>query len=503
MITQKDIEQLEYQGLNIETIEKQLCFFQEGFSPIRLVAPAIAGKGVKVLSEDEVTRMVSIFENALVSGLSTLKFVPASGAASRMFKDLFSFLGKAKTLEEANRLAEENPAIKLFFSQLTKFAFYPELASLVENKDDKREWVEKLLSDKGMGYGQKPKGQLTFHKYNTTTRTPFEEHLIEAAAYCAGSNGKASIHFTVTPEHQAGFEQIFERVKKEYQKRLGLQFEVSFSQQKKSTDTLAAGQDNQPFRDKEGKLVFRPGGHGALIENMADLDADIIFIKNIDNVVPDHLKSETKKYKKALAGVLISYQNKIRSFHEKLSKPGAAENEELLNSVETFIQKDLCCEFSSHFESNQHRLEYLRKKLNRPFRVCGMVKNEGEPGGGPFWAINSDQSVSLQIVEKAQIDLNNPKQLEIFEQSTHFNPVDLVCSIFDFKGEKYDLMRFVDPQTGFISEKSLDGKILKALELPGLWNGAMSDWNTIFVEVPAITFNPVKTVNDLLRPEHQ
>jgi hypothetical protein len=250
-------------------------------------------------------------------------------------------------------------------------------------------------------------------------------------------------------------------------------------------------------------LVFRPGGHGALLENLADLDADIIFIKNIDNVVPDHLKSETKRYKKALAGILITYRNKINTFIDKLSKAKAEDSDELLHTIETFIQKELCIETNQQFGSNSERILFLSKLLNRPIRVCGMVKNEGEPGGGPFWALNANGTVSLQVVEKAQVNIEDTDQKAIFDQSSHFNPVDLVCSIKNHKGEKFDLIKYRDPQTGFISQKSLDGKILKALELPGLWNGSMSDWITIFVEVPAITFNPVKTVNDLLRPEHQ
>ena len=502
-MTSEEIKQIENQGLTIEQIQEQLHYFEKGFPPMKLTAPATLGKGIKLLNDDEVNRMVSVFENALSSGLSTLKFVPASGAASRMFKDLYAFIEKATSIELANQIAKDDAFIKEFFAHLPKFAFYNALSELVTDKSDKREWVEMLLSEKGLGYGQKPKGQLAFHRYNNAVRTPFEEHLFEAASYCAGSNGKAAVHFTVSPEHQEGFERIFESVRKEYQKRLGLQFEVTFSHQKKSTDTIAADEANKPFKDQNRNLVFRPGGHGALLENLADLDADIIFIKNIDNVVPDHLKSETKRYKKALAGILITYRNKINTYIDKLSKAKAEDSAELLHTIETFIQKELCIETNQQFGSNSERILFLSKLLNRPIRVCGMVKNEGEPGGGPFWALNADGTVSLQVVEKAQVDIEDTDQKAIFDQSSHFNPVDLVCSIKNHKGEKFDLLKYRDPQTGFISQKSLDGKVLKALELPGLWNGSMSDWITIFVEVPAITFNPVKTVNDLLRPEHQ
>lgn len=503
MIIQEYKDQIEKQGVTIEAVERQLNNFATGFPSIKLVAPATKSKGINVLNEYETGRMVSVFENALSSGLVALKFVPASGAASRMFKNLYAYLEKATTKEEADAIAESDSFMKTFFDNISRFAFYADLSKLVQDKDDKREWVSKILSEQGLGYGQKPKGQLAFHKYGESSRTPFEEHLIEAAAYCAGTTGTANVHFTVSPEHQKGFESILQNVKTLYQRRLGVKFNVGFSHQKKTTDTIAADENNDPFLDKDGKLVFRPGGHGALIENLNELDADVIFIKNIDNVVPDHLKSETKKFKKVLAGVLISCRNKVYAYAEKFSKPDAWKNKELMTSAEAFLRKELCIEFSTEFDSEEQKAEYIKQKLNRPIRVCGMVKNQGEPGGGPFWAVNADGSVSLQIVEKAQIDTANEEQNGILEQSTYFNPVDIVCSTKNYKGERFDLTEYIDHQTSFISQKTLDGKVLKALELPGLWNGAMSDWITLFVEVPVITFNPVKTVNDLLRPEHQ
>jgi hypothetical protein len=311
------------------------------------------------------------------------------------------------------------------------------------------------------------------------------------------------VHFTVSPEHQTGFEELLARVKNEYQKRFGLQFDISFSHQHKSTDTIAVDLQNEPFSDNNGNLIFRPGGHGALIENLNDLDADVIFIKNIDNVVPDHLKAETKRYKKVLAGHLVSVRNKIYTYLEKLDKLNASENSDLIKSIDSFLRKELFIHYENNFIGTEEKIAFFRKKLNRPLRVCGMVRNEGEPGGGPFMALNHDGTVSLQIIEMDQIDTTDEKQMELLSQSTHFNPVDMICSFKDYKGKKYDLIQFRDPDTGFISTKSQNGQELKALELPGLWNGAMSDWNTIFVEVPAITFNPVKTVNDLLRPQHQ
>ncbi len=503
MLSEKDIEQLELQGLTVDDLEIQLNHFRHGFSPIKLISPATEDNGIKVLSEEEEDRLVSVFENSLSTGLVALKFVPASGAASRMFKNLYSFLEKATSDEEAERIAEEDEFMKHFFSNIEKFAFYESLLKITDNSTNKIGLVKALLNSDGLNYGQLPKGQLAFHKYQKNTRTPFEEHLVETASYCAGSNGLSRIHFTVSPEHQEKFEQLYSKIKVEYQKRFGVQFEVTFSHQHKSTDTIAVDHNNEPFRDETGKLIFRPGGHGALLKNLNELDADIIFIKNIDNVVPDYLKAETKRYKKILAGLLVTVRNKAYSFLEKLDKSGSSENNELLKSIDLFLRKELFIHYDNNFITNEDKIQFFRKKLNRPIRICGMVKNEGEPGGGPFFAVNHDKTISLQIVEKDQIDLNNDAQFDILSRSTHFNPVDIICSFKDYKGKKFDLMAYVDQETGFISSKSSGGRELKALELPGLWNGSMSDWNTIFVEVPSITFNPVKTINDLLRTEHQ
>ena len=497
--TQEEIQQIENHGLTIETVEKQIKNFETDFPPLSILNAAKENAGITILKENEEDRYVEIFENALSSGLNVLKFVPASGAASRMFKNLYSFLDQATDEAKANEIAETDAFMNTFFSNLEKFAFYPKLPKT----DSKIEIVKYILEEDGLNYGQLPKGQLDFHKYKELSRTSFEEHLVESATYGAGKGGGARIHFTVSPNHQAGFEEILKANKATYQKRYGVTFDVTFSHQKKSTDTIAVDLENKPFKDRDGKLVFRPGGHGALIENLNDLEADLIFIKNIDNVVPDHLKAPTKKYKKALAGLIITLRNKIFTYLEKLDKPEIFANDELLHSIEVFLKKELFIEFNANFGSVEEKVEFFKTKLNRPIRVCGMVKNDGEPGGGPFVAKNNDGTASLQIAEKAQIDLNNEAQEAILNESTHFNPVDLVCVTRNYKGENFDLLNYIDEKTGFISLKSLDGKDLKALELPGLWNGAMSDWNTVFVEVPTITFNPVKTVNDLLRPEHQ
>ena len=329
-----------------------------------------------------------------------------------------------------------------------------------------------------------------------------EEHLVEGPLYAGGKNGQVNVHFTVSPEHRPLFEALVAKVAPKYEDKFGVKYSINFSEQKASTDTVAANPDNTPFRGKDGKILFRPGGHGALIENLNDLDADIIFIKNIDNVVPDRLKAETVEYKKLIAGVLVSKQKKAFEYLEILDSGKYTHTQ--LEEIIRFLRDELSCRNPELKDLEDAELAiYLKKKLNRPMRVCGMVKNVGEPGGGPFLAYNQDGTISLQILESSQIDTNNSDYLKMFQNGTHFNPVDLVCAVKDYKGNKFDLTKYVDPQTGFISSKSKDGKELKALELPGLWNGAMSDWNTIFVEVPLGTFNPVKTVNDLLREQHQ
>ncbi|WP_455612594.1 DUF4301 family protein, partial [Bacteroides sp.] len=434
-----------------------------------------------------------------------VKFVPASGAASRMFKNLFEFLG-------ADYDAPETKFEKTFFEQIEKFAFYDDLNAACEKMSGKdisalvsegnyKAVVAALLEAAGLNYGALPKGLLKFHRYEDGNRTPLEEHLVEGALYAANKNGKVNVHFTVSPEHRRLFEALVADKAAVYAKKYGVDYNVTFSEQKPSTDTIAADMDNQPFRDN-GKLLFRPGGHGALIENLNDLDADVIFIKNIDNVVPDKLKGDTVLYKKLIAGVLVALQQKAFAYLELLDS-GRYTHEQVIEILQ-FLQKKLFCKNpeTKNLEDAELVL-YLKEKLNRPMRVCGMVKNVGEPGGGPFLAYNSDGTISLQILESSQIDMDDPEKKEMFEKGTHFNPVDLVCAVRDYKGHKFDLVNFVDKATGFISYKSKNGKDLKALELPGLWNGAMSDWNTVFVEVPLSTFNPVKTVNDLLRDQHQ
>ncbi|MBR1630712.1 MAG: DUF4301 family protein, partial [Paludibacteraceae bacterium] len=433
----------------------------------------------------------------LQEGHQILKFVPASGAASRMFKNLFEYLSSQ----------EDTPFISQFFRDIHQFAFFESLNEVClrnEGKDideliaqgQRVDVVKNLLTAGGLNYGNLPKGLLLFHSYTSGARTPALEHLVEGAMYA--NDGKAvNLHFTVSHEHLELFRQHIHQHVADYQEKYGVLFNVSFSEQKPSTDTIAANPDGTPFRNADGTLLFRPGGHGALIENLNDCDADIIFVKNIDNVVPDRLKEPTVRYKQMLAGLLVSLQKQTFAYLAELEHEDISDAK--LQVIRQFCEQRLCNHFDGYDQlTHDQQVDYLRRKLNRPMRVCGMVKNEGEPGGGPFITRNADGSYSPQILESSQI-----ADKTLMAQATHFNPVDLVCATRDYQGHKFDLPKHVDPQTGFISNKSKDGRELLALELPGLWNGAMSDWNTIFVEVPVSTFNPVKTVNDLLREQHQ
>ncbi|MEP2026930.1 MAG: DUF4301 family protein [Reichenbachiella sp.] len=479
---------IESRGSDVATIKKQISDFKSGFPFLNLDRPASIGDGITKLSANQIDDYVTNYKS-MTAGKKLLKFVPASGAATRMFKELFEFLSDG----------ELNAGTEKFIAGLKNFAFYSELSEilksqgyemdrLIESKDYKT-IVSTLLDEKGLGYGSLPKGLLTFHQESGATKTPIEEHLVEGARY-ASQDGLARLHFTVSPEHQQKFETKLKSVLSNYESELGVKYEVSFSQQKKSTDTIAVDLSNEPILVND-ELLFRPAGHGALLENLNDLDADIIFVKNIDNVVPDHLKADTITYKKALAGMLLSFQKDSFDWQTRM-----ANGEDCLtDALDTLKSKyGIDLKFSDSSE--------LEDYLNRPVRVCGMVENTGEPGGGPFW-VQGANGVSLQIAETAQIDLDNLAQAEILKKSSHFNPVDLVCGVKNYKGEKFDLLKFRDDKTGFITQKSKNGQELKAMELPGLWNGAMANWITLFVEVPISTFNPVKTVNDLLKPTHQ
>ena len=505
MITPEDKALLEKKGISEAQIAEQLACFEKGFPFLQLDGAASIEKGILAPAENELNTYLQAWDTYKQSDKNIVKFVPASGAASRMFKNLFEFLGADYDIPTTD-------FEKKFFNNIQDFAFYTDLNAACEknngkgiealvNESNYKPVVANLLEEAGLNYGALPKGLLKFHKYDNGARTPLEEHLVEGALYAAGTTGKVNVHFTVSTEHRDLFKALVEEKVAEYAQKYNIEYSVSFSEQKPSTDTIAADMENKPFRDN-GKLLFRPGGHGALIENLNDLDADIVFIKNIDNVVPDRLKDETVTYKKLIAGVLVTLQKQAFEYLELLDS--GKYTHEQLEEIIRFVQQDLCCRKTDIKELEDAELViYLRNKLNRPMRVCGMVKNVGEPGGGPFLAYNPDGTISLQILESSQIDMKDEEKKAMFEKGTHFNPVDLVCAVRDYKGNKFDLVKYVDKATGFISYKSKSGKELKALELPGLWNGAMSNWNTVFVEVPLGTFNPVKTVNDLLREQHQ
>lgn len=510
MFNDNDLKQIAALGITIKNIEQQLNDFKNGFPYARLQAPATKENGIRSFNEKEIHELITNFDRT-AKDLKLVKFVPASGAATRMFKHLFEFRQQAGEIKISDD-ADFNSA-GFFFSNLNKFAFYNDLKSIMSRsgfsmedclkKKDYKTILDFILTEKGLNYSKLPKGLVKFHHYGTFARTATGEHLVEGTNYCADRSKHIKVHLTVSPEHLSNFKDLIAYVEPYYESMFGVTYEISFSVQKPSTNTIAVDMNDEPFREKDGSLVFRPGGHGALIENLNDLDFDIVFIKNIDNVVPDRLKSETYRYKKLLGGQLLQIQGKVFSLLRELDKKPPAV--EIINDATQFCEEQINISFPSDFNrwEESMKVKFLQNILNRPIRVCGMVKNEGEPGGGPFWVKNKEGEISLQIVESSQINLKNEEQKNIFGASTHFNPVDLVCSLKNYKGEKFDLHQFIDHNTGFISIKSKDGKHLKAMELPGLWNGAMANWITVFVEVPVITFNPVKTVNDLLREQHQ
>ena len=508
MFSTTDKKQIESRGSELHTVLVQIENFKTGFPWLEIIDAATVGNGIIRLTENELAKAIVLYEEKVDHGIRPLKFIPASGAASRMFKDLYEVLDSFKKSDSTDEILKTNKGAKQYVEGFEKFAFSAELKAVIEKSGGEltaKNKIDFLLGEKGLNYGSLPKGLLKFHKYEDGERTPFEEHLVEGAAYAKDHNGIVRLLFTVSPEHQPGFEKLLDKVKALYEEELNVTFEIAFSQQKPSTDTIAVDLKNEPFRESDGSLLFRPAGHGALIENLNDLNADIIFIKNIDNVVPDRLKKPTVDYKKALAGVLLKHQEKLFFYQKELNeKHPVALDSAFLAAAAGFLENTLNTKpESNHYYTEKEQLYfYLKEKYNRPLRVCGMVKNEGEPGGGPFWAKNNDGTVSLQVVESSQIDPNSVQQQNMAKHATHFNPVDLVCAVKNYKGEKFNLTEFTDPATGFISKKSKDGKELKAQELPGLWNGAMSNWNTLFVEVPIETFNPVKTVNDLLREQH-
>ena len=497
-----DSKQLAERNITEEQVERQVAQLKRGTAYVKLIRPATIGDGIIRMSPEQVTAMSQAFDEDKEYYQFT-KFVPASGAASRMFKDLFTFIENGV----------ETKFTEIFFAHIHCFAFNEDLEQActklygldidaLKHQNRYVDIVKALLLEDGLAYGKLPKALLKFHHYEGFDRLALEEHLVEAARYATDNDGVARLHFTVSPEHEQPFKEIVCQLIDQYQQKYQVKYDISFSCQKPSTDTVAIDAEGNLFREKDGKLLFRPGGHGALIENLNDLAQEIVFIKNIDNIVPESKAEPTITYKKVLAGLLLRMQQQTFEYLDMLD--GGDVTEEELKEMMVFAKEQLLIDIPEFVERYDlyEKIDFLYDRLNRPMRVCGMVKNEGEPGGGPFWVKNMDDEVSLQIIESSQIDHAKEGQEAIFIGSTHFNPVDLVCGCWNYKGEAFNLTDYVDPNTGFVSSKSKDGRELKALELPGLWNGAMADWITIFVEVPIETFNPVKTVNDLLKPMH-
>ena len=501
MFNQQDIRQIEERGSSVEEVGKQIERFRKGFPWMNIVGAATPSRGIVVLDEKGEDEAIAYADSAKVDG--KVKVVPASGAASRMFKDIFAGL---EILDSGQDVAPDQAVSKLAAS-IEKFAFYtPELfGEPADTAEFRRKTAALVLGPEGLGYGSKPKGVILFHRYPGECRTAFAEHLVEAQEYMRNSDGSANLVVTISPEHRPLFEAALAEVKQRYEKRYGVKYNVTFTFQDKATDTIAVDVKNRPFRKEDDSLLFRPAGHGALIYNLNNVKEELVSIKNIDNVSNERFLPLTSRYKRVLMGKALMLRDKIFAYLRQFDAqgdPASASCRELCDRVENFLDKTLCIQLPLTTDPAE-RVALLRSKLNRPIRVCGMVRNQGEPGGGPFIVTGKDGSSNLQVLESVQINMADPRSKEILSHAGHFNPVDLVCCIHDYMGRKFDLLKFVDSDAGFISSKSYQGRELKALELPGLWNGSMSDWNTLFVEVPLETFNPVKVVLDLLRPAHQ
>lgn len=504
-LSAEHIRQVREHGLSEAQVLEHIQRFKAGAVPIRLNRPCTIGDGILAISVQEREALVECHEREAAGG-RFMKFVPASGAASRMFKEWFRGLECG--------CFDTDAAAHAFAADMGKLAFFDDLDGLISRQGQRladwlaqgrhRDILRAVLTEEGLNYGHLPKALLKFHAYPEGSRTALEEHLVEAALYVKDRRRICRIHFTVSGEHRPEVEAYLSGIMERYEGFYGIHFDIGVSIQSAATDTLAVDPENRPFCDETGKLVLRPGGHGALLSNLNLLsDGDVVFLKNIDNVVPDHLKAQTILYKKVLGGYLVTLQEQIFRYLKRFASDSVEESE--LDQIVSFCRETLHIGLSPGFSglSSVHKRDMLFSKLNRPIRICGMVKNEGEPGGGPFWVDGADGTQSLQIVEESQIDASARDQRTIWSSATHFNPVDLVCGIRDYQGRRYDLHRFVDRNAFSIAQKYEKGRELQALELPGLWNGSMADWITIFVEVPLETFNPVKTVYDLLRPVHQ
>jgi hypothetical protein len=511
MFTPFQLKQLSDRGISLKQALMQLEIFKKGIAPVRLVKPAIPDDGIEVFEQKKIDYYVNLFQKEK-QGISIVKFVPASGAASRMFKQLFEALAEfSNNTYDTSSVFRKIPEMTLFFKDLKNYPFYDDLAlACKSNGSDPAQMIETekfteililLLSDRGLSYGLLPKGLLKFHKYSNEVRTAFEEHFEEAARFVPDKNKKAKLHFTVSPEHKALFIELSNVLIKKYLKKYNLIFQVEFSIQKPSTDTLAVDMQNNPFTQDKEMLLFRPGGHGALLDNMQDINEKMVFVGNIDNVAPDRTKALRVRYKELLAGILVE---RVQTIHGFLLRIETSYSQTLKTEIIGFVKRYISDTSADDLNKlNDSEFVNLAKIiLNRPVRVCGMVKNVGEPGGGPFWISDNSGNISKQVVESSQVNLMDPEQDRIFKNATHFNPVDMVCYTFNHKGEKFNLEEFRDPDMAFIAIKSQGGSTLKALELPGLWNGSMAAWITFFVDVPVETFSPVKTIFDLRREEH-
>jgi hypothetical protein len=514
VLSQDDERRLAESGIGIPEAERQLELLTSARNYAELVRPCTIDDGILRIAPDAVTVLQALHDEAARAGRLS-KFVPASGAATRMFRELLHFTrgaGRGSSWDEIRARADsgetEARTLVTLVEELPRFAFHADLTRLARDRGGDLsdaghdEILELLLGGEGLGYESLPKGLLGFHAYDEGSRTPFEEHLVEAAGYARNASNECRLHLTVSPEHRARFEMLLGDVRDAYEKRWSARYRVDFSVQKPGTDTLSVDADDRPLRDEQGRLLLRPGGHGALIENLAELDADLLYVKNIDNVQPDRLKRETLEWKRRLAGLLVRLQRRACEWLAELRPDGVAA--ERIDEAWRFLTQELNVRpDESTGKTPKQRRAYLLDRLDRPLRVCGVVPNTGEPGGGPFWVRGRDGAIAAQIVETAEVDTDDAGQQRLLQRSTHFNPVDLVCALSDAEGRPYDLHRFVDPLAAIVTKKSAEGRELKALERPGLWNGAMAGWNTVFVEVPLATFTPVKSILDLLRPEHQ
>ncbi|MFC2080272.1 DUF4301 family protein [Bacteroidota bacterium] len=499
MFSQDDVAKIRQRGSDLELVYNQLERFKQGFPFTEIVAPASVDNGIIAFSDQEKTSLANYFDQQKES-FDICRFIPASGAATRMFKDLFTIREKLQGMsnEEQLKHIRSDAEAKMFFNSINSFPFYADMP--VKEDVSPSEILDALLTDEGLNYGNLPKGLIKFHKYKEGNRTAFEEHLYEAARII-GPGKKVKLHFTVSEEHLMGFQSLEKKIIPDLERKIGVDFELTYSFQKSATDTIAVDMKNNPFRDENGAIVFRPGGHGALIENLNDLTNEIIFINNIDNVSPDRNSKLRLLNKKVLGGMLLKSLDELNELHKNIVSDDDLAIENAFSWLKNKAKVEIPEEVNTwNYESKK---QWALKYLDKPLRVCGMVKNTGEPGGGPFFIRNQQGLVSLQIVEPSQIDTKDQQQSTLFKQSSHFNPVDIVCCVKKRDGGTYHLSEYVDHTKGFISLKSVKGKDLKALELPGLWNGSMEGWITLFVEIPAETFTPVKTVFDLIKPEHE